>query len=123
MLQKLTEIKEARDAIDDTLRGELDDLVNPATGGPQRKRTRRAEQVLSEDTDTSADDQDLEPTPLAVQDAAYADDADDDVEDLGFRVGRMRMGERIGGLYRPRLADEVCNRTFGVTLMSLSSQG
>jgi hypothetical protein len=42
-----------------------------------------------------------------VHDAAYGDEVDDDIEDLGFRIGRMRLGERIGGQYRPRIADEV----------------
>lgn len=54
------------------------------------------------------DEKNLEPTPLAVQDAAYEDEADDDSFDLGFRIGKMRMTERFGGLFRPRIADEVC---------------
>ena len=37
------------------------------------------------------------------------DEATNDMIDLGFKVGRMRMTERIGGLNRPRLAEEVCN--------------
>ncbi|TPX26062.1 hypothetical protein DIZ76_011521 [Coccidioides immitis] len=53
------------------------------------------------------DEKDLEPTPLAVQDAAYDDDADDESLDLGFKLGRMRMTDRIGGLYRPMIADEL----------------
>lgn len=53
------------------------------------------------------DEKDLEPTPLAVQDAAYEDEADDEMYDLGFRVGKMRMNERVGGFFRPKLADEV----------------
>jgi hypothetical protein len=36
------------------------------------------------------DEKDLEPTPLAVVDAAYEDDANDDMLDLGIRVGKMR---------------------------------
>lgn len=35
------------------------------------------------------------------------DEATNDMIDLGFKVGRMRMTERIGGLNRPRLAEEV----------------
>lgn len=42
------------------------------------------------------------------------DEATNDRIDLGFKVGRMRMTERIGGLNRPRLAEEVRNhRTKG----------
>lgn len=36
------------------------------------------------------DEKGLEPTPLAVVDAAYDDDADDDVLDLGVKMGKMR---------------------------------
>lgn len=36
------------------------------------------------------DEKDLEPTPLAVVDAAYEDDANDDMLDLGVRIGKMR---------------------------------
>ncbi len=35
------------------------------------------------------------------------DEVTNDMIDLGFKVGRMRMTERIGGLNRPRLAEEV----------------
>ena len=34
------------------------------------------------------------------------DEATNDMIDLGFKVGHMRMTERIGGLNRPRLAEE-----------------
>ncbi|CAG7934996.1 unnamed protein product [Penicillium nalgiovense] len=102
--QRLAEMKDAKDAIDDTLRG---DQLKPPKGDPKPKRRRQPEQSGSDDSDTSADDGHLEPTPLAVQDAAYADEADDDIEDLGFKIGRMRMGARIGGYYRPKIADEI----------------
>ncbi len=36
------------------------------------------------------DERDLEPTPLAVVDAAYDDDVDDDMLDLGIKMGKMR---------------------------------
>jgi hypothetical protein len=36
------------------------------------------------------DERGLEPTPLAVADAAYDDDADDDMLDLGVKMGKMR---------------------------------
>lgn len=107
--QKLTEMKEAKDAIDNTLR----DHPGSPKGGSRRKRTRNPEEPeepISDDSETSVNNGHLEPTPLAVQDAAYADEADD-VEDLGFRIGRMRLGERIGGHYRPMIADEVCCST------------
>ncbi|KAI9673973.1 MAG: hypothetical protein M1817_002179 [Caeruleum heppii] len=61
-----------------------------------------------EDTSPLEDDREfnLEPTPLAVSDAAYEDDADDDLFDLGVRFGKMRLNERLGGYFRPRIAEE-----------------
>ena len=51
----------------------------------------------------------LPPNPLAVADAAYDDDAEDDPHiDQPFCVGQFSMTDRIGGLLRPKLAEEVC---------------
>lgn len=55
----------------------------------------------------------LEPADLANVDLAYEDDADggaDDLVDLGVLVGKMRITERVGGLARPRLIEEVSGR-------------
>lgn len=54
----------------------------------------------------------LEPTVLAIPDAAYAEDDSEDVNDLGVALGKIRLGERVGGLYRPRIGDEVRLRFF-----------
>lgn len=59
------------------------------------------------------DEKGLEPTTLAVQDAAYEDEADDDITDLGFRLGKLAMTERLGGFFRPKLADEVSPSSLG----------
>lgn len=55
------------------------------------------------------DEQRLEPTPLAVADAAYEDDADDGnlKLDMGVMFGKCRITERIGALVRPKMAEEV----------------
>ncbi len=57
------------------------------------------------------DERDLEPTPMAVPDAAYYEDADDDdvLIDLGVKIGKMRLTERVGGFVRPRFHSEVCS--------------
>ncbi|KAJ5372856.1 hypothetical protein N7517_004862 [Penicillium concentricum] len=105
--QRLKDMKEAKDAIEDGFQDNIDcETIQQEVKGSRRKRPRHPDEV-EDDLDTSADEGLLEPTPLAVHDAAYADEADDDVHDLGFRIGRMRLGERIGGLYRPRIADEL----------------
>ncbi|KAL3451541.1 hypothetical protein BJX65DRAFT_268057 [Aspergillus insuetus] len=112
--QKLVEMKEAKDALDESLRPTAGDRAHrQGATSARRKRAKGDEQELSseEESDGSADDAYLQPTPLAVQDAAYGDSGDDEdhdgVEELGVRIGRMRLGERIGGLFRPRIADEV----------------
>ena len=48
--------------------------------------------------------------PLAVADAAYDGDADDDVADVEqfFGVGQFSMTDRIVNFFRPKLAEEVC---------------
>lgn len=53
------------------------------------------------------DERDLEPTPLAISDAVYGDDGDDDLADLGFQMGKLRLTDRIGGFFRPKMAEEV----------------
>lgn len=101
-------MKDAKDALDATLAEKTGESIFASGGIPTRqKRVRAAAPLSSDDSDDSADDAYLQPTPLAVQDAAYGDDVDDDIDDLGVKIGRMHIGERIGGLYRPRIADEV----------------
>ncbi|EGE77786.2 fungal specific transcription factor domain-containing protein [Blastomyces dermatitidis ATCC 18188] len=53
------------------------------------------------------DEKNLKPTSLAVQDAAYEDGSDDDTLDLGFKLGKLRMTDRVGGFFRPKIAEEV----------------
>ncbi|OKO94458.1 hypothetical protein PENSUB_11725 [Penicillium subrubescens] len=107
--QKLVQMKEAKDEIDSSFRETIGTrTLQPGEKGLCRKRSRQLNQgEESEGSESSSHDDFLEPTPLAVHDAAYADEVDDDIEDLGFRIGRMRLGERIGGHYRPRIADEI----------------
>lgn len=65
------------------------------------------------------EDRDLEITPMVALDLTYDDSSDgngaDELVDLGVRVGRMRITERIGGLNRPRLSEEVCTSTMQST--------
>lgn len=53
------------------------------------------------------DEKELEPSPLAVIDAVYDEDADDDVMDLGVQMGKLRLTDRLGGFFRPKMSDEV----------------
>jgi hypothetical protein len=106
--ERLVQMKEAKDAIETSFQDNIESQsLQPGGKVPHRKRSRLLDEVRDGDSDSSTDDAFLEPTPLAVNDAAYEDDLDGAVDDLGFKIGRMRLSERIGGLYRPRIADEV----------------
>lgn len=103
---KLTEIKEKV--------GSLERLLERDVARPAPAISPYMEKALPDDADDdlpgAEDEKDLEPTQLAVVDAAYDDDADEDdgLLDLGIQIGRMRITERIGGFFRPKMAAEVC---------------
>ncbi|EXJ89516.1 hypothetical protein A1O3_02583 [Capronia epimyces CBS 606.96] len=67
------------------------------------------------------DEKGLEPTPLAVIDASYEDDTNDDILDLGIKLGRMRLNERLGGFFRPRIHEELSHALSNSTTDSGSS--
>ncbi|KAL8688869.1 MAG: hypothetical protein Q9218_005323 [Villophora microphyllina] len=97
---KLTEIKEKMGSLERVL--EQDVARKGATQKPW-KADPEGEQV---DFSPEPEDQ-LEPTPLALSDAVYDDDADNDLADLGFAMGRMRLSDRIGGFVRPKMTEEM----------------
>jgi hypothetical protein len=104
----LTEVKEAKDVLDMALiSGNA--CQQQESLGMSRKHPRSSThwEELEDLFNDAVGYSHLEPTPLAIQNAAYADDSDADIDDIGIRLGRMRLGERLGGMYRPRIADEV----------------
>ncbi|PWY89164.1 fungal-specific transcription factor domain protein [Aspergillus heteromorphus CBS 117.55] len=103
--QKLVQLKEAKDALDQSLTRKAGwDGSDPDGIVPLSQRRQHHAAAESDPTD---DEEYLEPTPMASQDAAYAAEADNDIDDLGISLGRLRIGERVGGLYRPRIAEEI----------------
>lgn len=105
---RLTEIKEKLGSLERQLER---DVVTSSSSSSTSSRTARQQRILADDVDEEYDDdRDLEITPMVALDLTYDDDADgcDDLVDLGIQVGKMRITERIGGLNRPRLAEEVC---------------
>ena len=99
---KLTEIKEKMGSLERVLE---QDVAKKGVQHNMWKAEPDADQV--DFAPEPEDERDLEPTPLAVSDAVYDDDADDDLADLGFQMGRMRLSDRIGGFFRPKMAEEV----------------
>ena len=68
----------------------------------------------SDSPEAPDDEKDLRPTELVTEDAAFEDEADDDAYDLGFAIGKMRITDRLGGLFRPRLVEEVCWQRYDI---------
>jgi len=102
---KLTEIKEKVGSLERLLERDVARSSAPVavTGG------HRGLPGDPEDDDPEDEKDYLEPTPLAVVDAAYEMDGDDnDLLDLGIQMGKMRITERIGGFFRPKISQEVC---------------
>lgn len=92
-----------------------DDVVRLSrTGDAADDRRKIALPGQDQDPDSDQEDdedtKDLDVSRFVTDDAAYYDDdvdGDDDLVDLGIAMGRMRITERIGGLVRPRFAEEV----------------
>ena len=112
--QRLNEIKEKMGSLERVL--EQDVARKEGTSmSPSDKAHRRTSADLPGGEESSSDNEatvpedekGLEPTPLAVIDASYEDDANDDVLDLGIKIGKMRLTDRLGGFFRPRLHEEM----------------
>lgn len=101
---RLTEIKEKVGSLERQL--ERDVAKSGAGSGSGFYKQR----ILADDVEGEFDEErDLEITPMVALDLTYEDDADgtDDIMDLGVQVGKMRLTEKIGGLNRPRISEEV----------------
>ena len=104
---KLTEIKEKMGSLERVLE---QDVAMKGSRKGARKGGFQADLEVGEDIDFAPepeDEKDLEPTPLAVVDAMYDDDADDDLMDLGIALGKLRLTDRLGGFFRPKMSEEV----------------
>lgn len=99
---RLTEIKEKMGSLERVLE---QDVARQGAKQKSWKADPEGEQV--DFAPEPEDERNLEPTPLAVIDAVYDDDADNDLADLGFAMGRMRLSDRIGGFVRPKMTEEV----------------
>jgi hypothetical protein len=103
---KLAEIKEKMGSLERTLE---EDVARRALGERGELHGLHLSSGSSDEDEPAGpdDEKNLEPTPLAFVDAAYYEDADDDMMDLGVQIGKMRVTERLGGFVRPKIAFEV----------------
>ena len=50
----------------------------------------------------------LESNPFVTESASFEDDVEETpMSDFGFRIGKMHMTDRLGGQFRPFIAQEV----------------
>ena len=93
---RLNEIKEKMGSLERVL--EQDVAKKKARPHVKKHPPRRASVGLPGEDESDSDDEhhvpedekNLEPTPLAVVDAGYEDDGDDEMLDLGVKLGKMR---------------------------------
>ncbi len=105
---RLTEIKEKVGSLERQLERDVAKSTGRA-GSRNGGSAGRAEVDGSEDADDVRAE--LEATRMVAHDSMYEDEEHtglDEITDLGIRVGKMRISDRIGGLNRPRLSEEVC---------------
>ncbi|KAI0136580.1 hypothetical protein BJ170DRAFT_677453 [Xylariales sp. AK1849] len=102
---RLAEIKEKQGSLERQLERDVAKSTTSKSALQQR--------ILADEVEVDYDEErDLEASPLVALDLTYEDDADgadgaDDMIDLGIQIGRMRITERIGGLSRPRISEEI----------------
>ncbi|KAM7209103.1 hypothetical protein V8F20_000712 [Naviculisporaceae sp. PSN 640] len=106
---RLTEIKEKVGSLERQLER---DVAKGSTSSSTSGSIAQQQRIVADELDDDLDTEDLEITPMVALDLTYEDDADgtmptNDLIDLGIQVGRMRITERIGGLNRPRISEEI----------------
>ncbi|KEQ64141.1 uncharacterized protein M437DRAFT_13142, partial [Aureobasidium melanogenum CBS 110374] len=106
--QKLAEIKDRLGDLEETLER---DVARRAAANSGSERSTVVPKIEAEDDDydglSAEDEQDPEPSPLGMFDQVYDNDADDGLMDLGIQLGKLRMSDRVGGLVRPKMSDEL----------------
>lgn len=110
---RLTQFKDKVGSLERQLEQNVVASSKPKEGGSAgRSGPLLADEVADDEEDGSK----LEMSEMVNTDVAYDDDADggaDDLVDLGVMVGKMRITERIGGMARPRISEEVSGSPHG----------
>ena len=79
----------------------------------QSQASQQPQGILADEVADEGDAGDgLRVTDMVAGDVTYEDDGvDDDIVDLGVKVGKMRITDRVGGMSRPRISEEVSAHT------------
>ena len=129
--QRLTEIKEKVGSLERQLERDVAKGAtvrhkgSPGGGGDGPDSSGQPRFVADDVEEELGEERDLQITPMVALDLTYDDYSDgngaDDLIDLGVRVGKMRITERIGGLNRPRISEEVCSLKDGCFVPNIPS--
>ena len=94
---KLTEIKEKMGSLERVLEQDVAKKKKIPSVSKKLTQSKSSVNLPGQDDSSSGqeasvpdDEKDLEPTPLAVADAAFEDDPNDEVLELGVKVGKFR---------------------------------
>jgi hypothetical protein len=110
--KKLAEVKEKMGILERSLEEDVARMAHPRSevaSDVKKPTTLPGQDESYSDQEDDEDTRDLKPSRVVTEDPSYYDDDDDDDDDmvdLGIAVGKMRITERIGGLVRPRFAEE-----------------
>lgn len=119
-LHKLTEIKNRV--------GSLEDLLETEVAARSQRHSSEDSSVVDHRARSNTDSPPVR-TRIKVEDLSgtanlapnYENDTDDEIADLGVRIGMLRMNERIGGMLRSSITKEV--RPYSITAEMRSSHG
>lgn len=97
---KLTEIKEKMGSLERVLEHDVAKKKELPERGKQKHRKPSVDLPGENDSNTDEDagpddEKNLELNPLAVMDAAFEDDTNDDIVDLGIKMGKLRSANAL----------------------------
>ncbi|PSN62837.1 fungal-specific transcription factor domain-containing protein [Corynespora cassiicola Philippines] len=109
---RLAEVKEKMGILERTLEDDVARRSRSKSASRSASSSLRPPTLPGQDESYSEQDdddetRDLEPLSTMTEDAAYyEDEGNDDIVDLGISMGKLRITERVGGFFRPRLSEE-----------------
>jgi hypothetical protein len=117
---RLTEVKEKMGILERSLEEDVARRTQSRNSTGLQPSTLPGQEESYSDQEDEEDTKDLDPTHLALEDALYhEEEGNDDMVDLGIAMGRVRITERVGGLVRPKLSEEV--KCFSVRCLRVTN--
>ena len=105
---KLAEVKEQMGKLEKTLEEDVARRVSSTPKPLYEAPILPGQDPEHTDEDDEEDAKDLQFAEIVTEHVTYyEDDGNDDIVDLGISLGKLRITERVGGLVRPRLSEEL----------------